>query len=144
VSYSIDVNIVLYASDSSSPFAKPARAFIERCAGGPEILALAWPTLSAYVRHSTHPAIFSSPLTPDEAASNVDSLLALPHVRLLAEREGFWDAYRDVTRGLAARGNDVPDAWLAAILRQNDVATLYTSDRDFRRFDFLKVVDPFA
>jgi len=144
VSYAIDVNILLYASDSTGPFAKRARAFLERCAEGPEVLALAWPTLSAYLRLATHPAVFASPLTPDEAASNVESLLALPHVRLLAERDGFWDAYREVTRGLAARANDVPDAWLAALLRQHDVSTLYTADRDFRRFDFLKVVDPLA
>lgn len=42
------------------------------------------------------------------------------------------------------RGKLVPDAHLATILRQNGVRTLYTSDRDFRRFDFLDVRDPFA
>lgn len=144
MSYSIDVNVLLYASDASSRFAKPARAFLERCADGPEVIALAWPTLSAYVRMSTHPAIFANPLTPDEASANVESLLALPHARLLSEQDGFWEVYGEVTRGVAARGNDVPDAWLAALLRQHDVPTLYTSDRDFRRFDFLKVVDPLA
>jgi uncharacterized protein len=142
LSYAIDVNVLLYASDASSPFAKPARAFLEKCASGPEVLCLAWSTLASYVRLATHPAIFASPLTPDEAGANVESLLALPHTRVLAEREGFWDVYRGVTHGLAARGNEVPDAWLAALLLQNDVATLYTNDRDFRRYDFLKVVDP--
>jgi predicted nucleic acid-binding protein len=36
----------------------------------------------------------------------------------------------------------VPDAYLAALLKQNGVTRLYTADRDFRRFDFLKVIDP--
>jgi predicted nucleic acid-binding protein len=27
-------------------------------------------------------------------------------------------------------------------LKQNGVTRLYTADRDFRRFDFLKVIDP--
>lgn len=40
------------------------------------------------------------------------------------------------------RGNTVPDAHLAAILRQNGVTRLYTTDRDFRRFVFLRVIDP--
>ena len=40
------------------------------------------------------------------------------------------------------RGNLVPDTHLAALLRQHGVATLYTRDRDFRRFDFLSVIDP--
>jgi uncharacterized protein len=144
LSYSIDVNLLLYASDASSRFATPARKFLESCAAGPEVLGLGWPTIGAYVRLATHPAIFASPLTPEQASANVESLLGLPHVRLLAEQDGFWDVYREVTRGLVVRGNDVPDAWLASLLRQHDVATLYTADRDFRRFDFLKVVDPLA
>ena len=94
-------------------------------------------------RAADDPAVFGNPLTPDEAEANVESLLALPHARLLGEKEGFWAAYRDVTRGLAVRGNDVPDAWLAALLRQHDVVTLYTNDRGFRKYGFLKVRSPF-
>ncbi len=142
MSYAIDVNVLLYASDASSPFSKPARAFLEECAAGPEVLCFAWPTLVAYLRLSTHPAVFASPLSPDDAEANVQSLLTLPHVRVLSEKEGFWDVYRGVTGGLAVRGNDVPDAHLAALLRQNDVPTLYTNDRDFRKYAFLKVVNP--
>ncbi len=143
MSYAIDVNLLLYASDSSSPFSKRAVAFLERCSSGPEVLCLAWPTLASYLRLATHPAIFASPLSPDEAESNVESLLSLPHVRVLSEREGFWEVYRQTTRGLAVRGNEVPDAHLAALLRQHDVAKLYTNDRDFRRFDFLRIENPF-
>jgi len=36
----------------------------------------------------------------------------------------------------------VPDAHLAAVLRQHGVAKIFTHDRDFRRFDFLQVIDP--
>ncbi len=49
----------------------------------------------------------------------------------------------DLVRERPARGNQVPDAHLAALSRQHGVATLYTSDSDFRRFAFLKVVNPF-
>jgi len=143
VSYAVDVNILLYASDEASSFSSRARAFLEECAAGPEILCLGWPTLTAYLRLATHPAIFTNPLTPEEAERNVASLVALPHVRTLSEEDGFWDVYRDVTRGLAVRGNDVPDAHLAALLRQHDVPTLHTNDRDFLRFQFLKVRNPF-
>jgi toxin-antitoxin system PIN domain toxin len=143
LSYAVDVNVLLYASDASSPFSKPARAFLKTCAAGPEVFCLAWPTLQSYVRLATHPAIFASPLTPDDAEANVRTLLDLPHARVLAEREGFWETYRDVTRDLAVRGNDVPDAWLAAILRQNDVTTLFTNDRGFRKYAFLRVENPF-
>ncbi|MEP6994533.1 MAG: TA system VapC family ribonuclease toxin [Acidobacteriota bacterium] len=143
MSYAIDVNILLYASDETSPFSKRARSFLDECAAGPEPLCLGWPTLTSYLRLSTHPAIFASPLAPEQAERNVDSLLGLPHARVLSEQEGFWDVYRTVTRGLAVRGNDVPDAHLAALLRQHEVPTLYTNDRDFLKFEGLKVRNPF-
>lgn len=75
---------------------------------------------------------------------NIEALVGLPHVRLLAEEEGVWEVYQDVVRGWPARGNQVPDAHLAALLRQHGVETLYTGDADFRRFDFLRIVNPFA
>jgi uncharacterized protein len=143
LSYALDVNVLLYASDSASPIAAAAKSFLERCSAGPEVFCLGWPTLSSYLRLSTHPAVFADPLTPEEAEENVESLLRLPHVRVLAERDGFWNVYREITRGLAVRGNDVPDTHLAALLRQNDVDTLYTNDRDFRKFGFLRVRNPF-
>ena len=45
---------------------------------------------------------------------------------------------------MTTRGNLVPDAHLAAVLRQNGIRTIYTHDRDFRKFDFLEVKDPLA
>ena len=58
--------------------------------------------------------------------------------------EGFLEIYREVTAHFPVRGNLVPDAHLAALLRQHGVRRLYTVDRDFRKFNFLEVADPFA
>ncbi len=142
MSFAVDANVLLYASDTTSPHGEGARRFLERAASGAEIMCLSWSTVMAYLRIATHPAIFAHPLTPAEASANVDALLGLPHVRRLAEGEGFWDVYRDVTHGLTIRGNLVPDAHLAALLRQHGVTRLYTRDADFRKFRFLDVLDP--
>jgi hypothetical protein len=48
----------------------------------------------SYLRIATHPAIFASPLAPDETMQNIEALLHLPHVRVLSEEQGFWDVYR--------------------------------------------------
>lgn len=98
----------------------------------------------SYLRVSTHPSIFRDPLTPQQASANVANLLELPHVRCLAEEDGFWETWQAVADGDVVRGNQVPDAHLAALLRLHGVRRLYTRDRDFRRFDFLDVRDPFA
>lgn len=143
MSYSLDVNVLLYASDRSSDLHSSANRFLSQCASSPEVLCLAWPVVMSYMRIATHPGIFSSPLAPDEAAGNVAALLALPQVRTVAEQDGFLDIYRHVTANQAIRGNLVPDAQLAAILFQHGVRTIYTRDRDFRKFDFFDVRDPF-
>lgn len=144
MSYSVDVNVLLYASDQASPRHGEARRFVEGRASDPDLFCITWPTLMSYLRIATHPRIFSAPLSPDEAMGNMDALLGLPRVRVLGEGDSFLDVYRDVTKGLSARGNVVPDAHLASLLRQHGVGTLYTADRGFRRFPFLDVRDPFA
>ena len=144
MSFAIDVNVLVYASDRSSPFADRALAFLERCAAQPDVFYLAWPTIMGYLRLVSHPAICREPLSPETAMDNVSGLLRLPHVRTLAEDEGFWDVYREVAGEAPTRGHLVPDAHLAALLRQHGIRTLYTNDRDFRRFDFLTVRDPLA
>ena len=143
MSYAIDVNVFLYASDRSSGHNARATEFLAECAAGPEVVCVAWPTVMSYLRLATHPSIFAHPLSPDEAMGNVEALLRLPHVRALGEEEGFWTVYRGVAGSTPTRGNLVPDAHLAALLRQHGVTTLYTTDKDFRKFDFLKVRNPF-
>lgn len=144
MSYSLDVNILLYASDSSSPHHKRARQFLNECAEHGDLMGLTWLTLMGYLRISTHPSIFDRPLAPAEACQNIEALLALPQCQVLAEQPDFWEVYTGITGESAVRGNLVPDAHLAAILRQHDVNTLYTNDSDFRRFTFLDVRNPLA
>jgi hypothetical protein len=144
MSFAFDVNILLYASDSSSPYFERARSFIESCITQKEVFAVAWPTVMSYLRIATHPAVFDQPLSPDEAMANIETLLSLPYARFLSEDEGFWGAYRAITSEVPTRGNLVPDAHVAALLRSHGVKTLYTHDRDFLKFPFLDLRDPLA
>ncbi len=144
MSFALDVNILLFASDTASPLHERARSFLESCLHKNEVFYLGWPTVMGYLRMATHPSIFERPLTPREAMTNIETLLEHPHARFLAEEEGFWRVYRDVTAGIPTRGNLVPDAHLAALLRAHGVRTLYTHDRDFLKFTFLEVRDPFV
>jgi len=144
MSYSIDVNILLYASDQSNPRYMAAIGFMKDRVSDPELFCLSWLTIMSYLRISTHSSIFSNPLSPDQALGNIESLLNLPLVRVLSEEEGFLDVYREVTGSFTVRGNFVPDAHLASILHQHGVQKIYTGDRDFVKFDFLDVRDPFV
>ena len=144
MSYTIDTTVLLCASDESSPVHASARAFVQRLADGPEIAYLFWPTVMAYLRIATHPAVFARPLTAAEAIGNMERLLVRSHVRTTGEQERFWDRFREVADDAVSAGNLVPDAHLVALMLENDVRTIWTRDRDYRRFPRIEVRDPFA
>lgn len=142
MSYSIDANLLLYASNSSCPEHPAAHRFVLARPDDPDLCCLAWPTLFAYLRIATHPSIFQRPLSPEAAWSNLRRLIDLPRVRLIGEETDFLDHYETVTKGIVVRGNLVPDAHLAALLHQHGVRQLYSADTDFLKFRFLEVRNP--
>jgi len=143
LSFTFDANVLLYASDETSPHHPRARAFLDEVARGGELVYLFWPTVMAYLRIATHSAIFEKPLSPAEATANIERLLALGHVQTVGEHDRFWASYRRVAGEADARGNLVPDAHLVALMVENGVRTIWTHDRDYRRFPGIEIRDPF-
>jgi len=139
----VDANILVYADNLDDASHLHARALIDRLSDGPDLLYLFWPTIFAYLRIATNPRILRHPIAPSAAVGNIDGLLSLAHVIAPGEGRGFWRGYLD-SGGATVRGDSVPDTHLAALMRENGVRILYTRDRDFRRFDFIDVRDPFA
>ncbi len=143
MSDTVDVNILVYASNAEAPEHGRASSLLEHLATGPSLVVLLWPALMSYLRLVTHPAIFAKPLAPEVAAANVESLIQRPHVRTAGEAEGFWAWYQAVASEVSVRGNLVPDAHLVALMRQHGVSKIWSRDRDLRKFDGIQVVDPF-
>ena len=139
----LDVNILLYAANSSSERHERARRLLEHVAAGPAILHLFWPVLIGYVRIATHPAVFERPLGLEEALAGIDDLLDRPHVRASGEEDPFWPTFRRVAADVGSRGNLVSDAHLVALMGQHGVSTIWSHDRDFRKFTGITPKDPF-
>ena len=138
-----DVNLLLYAVDSTSPRHAVARAWLERCLSGTESFALAWSVLTAFVRLSTRPAVFERPLTTTEAFDLVAGWLAQPPVVGVHPTETHHITLRDLLQPLGTAGNLVPDAHLAALALEHG-ATIASSDHDFARFAGVRWADPLA
>jgi uncharacterized protein len=143
MSATVDANILVYASNQSDPVYPQAIQLVTRLAAGPDLLYLFWPVVLGYLRIVTHPAILPKPLSARDAVTNAEALLQRPHVRTPGEAEGFWDLFRQTSRD-RARGNDVPDAHLIALMRQHGVRRIYSRDIGLRRYADVDVVDPFA
>lgn len=142
MSFAIDANILIYASNEGSQEAIRAKAFLTECARGNEMVYVPCPAAMAYLRIVTHPRILRNPLAPEVAMGNLEALFSLPHVRLLSEQSDVLMRFKKIAGEAPVRGNLVPDAHIAVILLQHKVRVLYTNDADFRRFAFLDVRNP--
>lgn len=144
MSSTVDANVLVYASNTEAAENQRARDLVDGMLAGPALSTVFWPVLLSYLRIVTHPRIFARPLIPQQAAQGIDALLASPSIHVVGESERFWPAYRSLSVGRPIAGNDVPDAAIVAMMTAHGVSTIYTRDRGFRRFDGIRVVDPFG
>ena len=120
MSYSIDANLLIYASDGSSPYRERSAEFLNSCAEDPDLLCMTWPVLMAYMRIATHPSIFPNPVSPEDAWNNVVKLLNLPRCRIITEEGDFCADYRAATQGIVTRGNRLLLSAAGRCIRQED------------------------
>jgi toxin-antitoxin system PIN domain toxin len=137
----LDANILLYAYDGDCAQHPACRAWVEAVFNAEETVALPWQTLLAFVRIATNPRAVRRPLSGAEACSIVDSWLRRPNVVVLEAGERFWEIFQAQIVEAQVRGALVTDTALAALALEHG-ATLCSTDRDFRRFHGLKLVDP--
>ena len=136
-----DVNLLLYAVDEGSAWHEPARAWVEERLSGTETFALTWVVLLAFIRLTTSPRVFRSPLSTSEALDLVDSWLAQPCVTVVHPTSRHAPVLRDLLEPLGTAGNLTTDAHLAALTIEHG-AELCSTDRDFSRFSGLRWADP--
>jgi toxin-antitoxin system PIN domain toxin len=143
LSATVDTNILLYAANADDEAHPVARELLGRLAAGPDLFYLFWPTIMGFLRIATHPAIFPNPQSPEQAVAAITALVDRPNVRTPSEADGFWELY-EATADSQTRGNHVPDAHIAALMRQHGITVIYTRDKDFRRYEGIDARDPFA
>lgn len=138
-----DVNLLIYAYDTSSPHHERARSWLEARLSGVETVGFAWATLLAFVRLVTNPRVFESPFRIDEALDVVDAWLGAPCATVLHPGPRHAVLLRQLLEPLGTAGNLTTDAHLAALALEHD-ATLYSADADFRRFPGLRWSNPLS
>lgn len=137
----VDVNILLYAVNPDAPLHDRIVEWWEEQLNGDESIGLAWTVAVGFLRVSTHPRIFPTPLTPQEAIGHMDTWLGLDIVTLLTENRDHWRTFRGLLADVGVAGNLAPDAHLAALALTHG-ATLASCDADFSRFRKLRWENP--
>jgi uncharacterized protein len=139
----LDANILLYACDDHSPHHSAARVWLERTIVGPELAALSWTVILAFLRLSTDPRVFQRPFSIPEAIETIAGWLKNPRFVLLQPQERHWTVLQQVLISGQASGKLVMDAHLGALAIEHG-ATLASADRDFARFPKLKLLNPLS
>ncbi|UCF98991.1 MAG: type II toxin-antitoxin system VapC family toxin [Spirochaetaceae bacterium] len=137
----VDVNILLYAEDATSPNHEAARLWWDEQLSGTDSVYLSWPVLTAFIRIGTNRRVFRNPLTIGEAAERVQSWLDQPCTRIITPTERHWIIFRELLEKGQATANLVADAHLATLAIEYG-CVLFSTDSDFSRFPGLKWRNP--
>jgi toxin-antitoxin system PIN domain toxin len=143
LSFLLDTNVLIYAFSVQRPEHRETRDWLESLAGLPGGLALASSAVTGFLRIVTNRRIFDDPATIGESLDFVDGLRVTPGARSIEPGAEHSDLFAGLCRSLDLRGDDVPDAHLAALAIEHG-AVLATHDRGFDRFPGLRTFDPLA
>jgi len=137
----LDANLLLYARNSGDPRNVRAAAVLRDVLDGPRRVGLPWQSLTAFLRLATHPRVFSTPLTPDDASRQVEGWLAAPAAWVPVPTARHAEILLDLVRRHRITGPLVSDAHLAALALEHGVA-VWSTDADFARFKGVAWYDP--
>lgn len=132
-----DVNVLVYAFREDTPDHKQFRGWLDSVIADDAAFALSELVLSGFVRVVTHPRVFVDPAPTAAAVAFADALRAQPHALLVQPGPRHWDIFTALVRTSGAKGNLVPDAYLAAIAIESGCEWI-TTDGDFARFPGLR------
>ena len=137
----VDANVLLHAVNTRSREHDAASAFLATALAGTEAVAFAWTVVLAFLRLSTHPAVFPKPLTSSRAGEVCEAWLGAPPAVTLEPTRRHLPLLRGLLEHAGTAGNPVGDAHLAALGLEHG-ATVVSFDRDFARFEGIALRRP--
>src|SRR5581483_8660806 len=133
----IDVNILVYGFRADAPGHFRYSAWWKDRIASQHAFGLADLVLSGFLRIVTHPRVFAPPSPLEQALQFVETLKGLPNCVEIRPGVRHWKIFTDLCRRANARGNLVPDAYLAALAIESGSEWI-TTDRDYARFPGLR------
>lgn len=139
----VDANLLVYAHDEAAPEHPVARAWFELVMNGSARVGLPWPSLLAFVRLVSNPAIVRDPVLPAHAWERAARWLTRDNVWLPLPGPAHSEVLSRLLADRRVTSRMVPDAHLAALAIEHGL-TLCSSDGDFARFAGLRWHNPLA
>jgi toxin-antitoxin system PIN domain toxin len=134
----VDVNVLVTALRSDAAQHGAAHDWLDAAQSGDEPACVLTEVAAATVRVLTNPRIWATPSRGEDVLAAIDDLCAGPAFSLVDAPPSRWPRFASLVTSMGLRGNDIPDALLAASSLEMD-AVLVTFDRGFLRFPELRV-----
>ena len=135
----VDTNILIYAHRTETGLHGAAASRIVGLAEGVERWALPVFCVAEFMRVVTHGRVFNPPSTVDQAAKFIENVVAAPSCEVVQPGPEFLGHLLAAAREADASGNLMFDAQIAALCREHGIEAILTNDRDFGRFEPLRV-----
>jgi len=132
-----DVNVLVYAHREDASDHAAYRRWLEGVVNGDHAYAVSELVLSGFIRVVTHPKVFRRPSPLAEAFAFAGQVAGQPGCVSIAPGARHWELFQRLCRECNARGNLVPDAYLAAMAIESGCEWI-TTDRDYSRFKGLR------
>jgi toxin-antitoxin system PIN domain toxin len=132
-----DVNVLVYAHHESSVDHERYRTWWEGVVNGPTKFALVDQVLAGLMRVVTHARIFENPMSIQDALAAAEAIRSHPNCLILQSSPRQWEVFRDLCTSAGAVGNQVPDAYLAAVAITSG-SEFITADKGFARYQGLR------
>ncbi len=133
----IDVNVLVYAHRQDSPNHDAHRRWLEDLIYGDQAYGVSDHVLSGFLRVVTHPSIFDPPSSLEKALDFTVEIRDRPNAVMIQPGPRHWEIFTRLCQESGARGNLIPDAFLAALAIESG-SEWVTADRDYGRFAGLK------
>ena len=131
------MNILVYAFDISSSQHEVCRDWLDAAVNSAEPFGLANIVLSGYIRVATHPKILNKPASVPVAVAFCNTLVSRPNCVRVNPGAAHFGLFMSLCKAINAKGNDVTDAYLAALAIEHD-CEFVTADKGFKRFPDLR------
>ncbi|HEX9775450.1 MAG TPA: type II toxin-antitoxin system VapC family toxin [Actinomycetota bacterium] len=138
-----DVNVLVYAYREDVPDHRLFNSWLREAMSAPGAFGVVDLILSGFLRVVTHPRVFDPPSPVAHAMGFADAVRSAPNAVSLSPGPRHWEIFSDLCTRSRAKGNLIPDAFIAALAIETG-SELVTTDRDFARFPGLRLLHPFA
>jgi toxin-antitoxin system PIN domain toxin len=138
-----DVNVLVYAHREDTANHAAYRSWLEGIVNGDEAYGVSGLVLSGFVRVVTHAKVFNKPSPVAAALAFADQLREPSNSVPVDPGPRHWGIFRRLCVEAGAKGNLVPDAYLAALAIESGCEWI-TTDRDYSRFGGLRWRHPLA